>query len=142
LVKEIDMEKRRISLSLREAKGDPWADFRNEYKAGASVTGTLEKKEKFGYFINLAPGVTGLLPQSVINQSSERTELEKLKPGEPVAVTIQEVKVSERKVSLSAGQASESDDWRDHTPSFEGSGLGSLGEKLQQALKAKEKKST
>jgi len=142
LVKEIDPEKRRISLSIREAKGDPWVDFRNEHKAGARITGTLEKKEKFGFFITLAPGVTGLLPQSVINQSPDRTDLDKLKPGDPVAVTIQEIKVSERKVSLATGEASESDDWRDQTPSFEGGGLGALGEKLKQALKAKDKKST
>lgn len=140
MVKEIDLEKRRISLSIREAKGDPWVDFKNEHKAGSRITGTLEKKEKFGFFINLAPGVTGLLPQSVINQSPDRAELEKLKPGNPVAVTIQEIKVSERKVSLSTGEATETDDWRDHAPSVESGNLGSLGEKLQQALKAKEKK--
>jgi len=140
LVKEIDLEKRRISLSIKEAKGDPWVDFRNEYKTGTRITGTLEKKEKFGFFINLVPGVTGLLPQSVINQSPDRADLEKLKPGDPLAVNIEEIKVSERKVSLSTGQASETDDWHDHTPSFEGGGLGSLGEKLKQALKAKEKK--
>jgi small subunit ribosomal protein S1 len=142
LVKEIDLEKRRISLSIREAKGDPWVDFSNEHKAGAGITGTLEKKEKFGYFINLAPGVTGLLPQSVINQSPDRADIEKLKSGDTVAVVIQEIKVSERKVSLGTGQGAEADDWRSHTPSFEGGGLGSLGEKLQQALRAKEKKKT
>jgi hypothetical protein len=80
------------------------------------------------------------LPQSVINQSPERADLEKLKPGDPVTVIIQEIKASERKVSLSTGEASDADDWREHNPSFEGSGLGSLGEKLQQALKAQEKK--
>jgi small subunit ribosomal protein S1 len=141
LIKEVDQEKRRISLSIREAKGDPWVDFKNAHKAGDHITGTVEKKEKFGFFITLAPGVTGLLPQSVINQSGDRADLEKLKSGDSVAVTIQDIKVSERKVSLGTGDGAESDDWREHTPSFEsGGGLGSLGEKLQQALKAQEKK--
>jgi small subunit ribosomal protein S1 len=140
LVKEIDPVKRRISLSLREAKGDPWVDFRNEHKPGTRITGRLEKKEKFGYFINLAPGVTGLLPQSVISKSPDRSDLERLKPGDSVALIIQEIKVSERKVSLATGEASDAEDWRDHTPSLEAGGLGALGEKLQQALKAKEKK--
>ncbi len=142
LVKEIDLDKRRISLSLREAKGDPWVDFKNEYKAGGRITGTLEKKEKFGFFITLAPGVTGLLPQSVINQAPERADLEKLKPGDPVTVTIEEIKVSERKVSLSTGEASEANDWREHAQSSEAGSLGSLGEMLQKALKAKEKKNS
>ena len=140
LVKEVDQEKRRISLSIRETKGDPWVDFKNEHKAGDRITGTLEKKEKFGFFITLAPGVTGLLPQSVINQSEERADLEKLKSGAPVTVTIAAIKVAERKVSLDTGDGAEANDWRDHTPSFEGGGLGSLGEKLQQALNTQGKK--
>jgi small subunit ribosomal protein S1 len=140
LVKEVDLVKRRISLSIKEAKGDPWVDFSKEHKPGTRITGTLEKKEKFGYFINLAPGVTGLLPQSVISKSPDRNDLEKLRPGDSVSLTLQDIKVSERKVSLSTGEATDTDDWRAHTPSFEGGGLGALGEKLQQALKAKDKK--
>lgn len=138
LVKEIDFEKRRISLSIRDAKGDPWVGFRDTYSAGQSITGTLEKREKFGLFIKLAPGVTGLLPQSVINQSTDRADLEKLKTGDSVTVTIEEIKPAERKVSLSVGSGAEDEDWRKHTQS-EGNAIGSLGEKLQQALKSREK---
>jgi small subunit ribosomal protein S1 len=140
MVKEIDLSKRRIGLSIRDAKGDPWVDFKNDYRAGQRITGTLEKKEKFGYFINLVPGVTGLLPQSVINKAPERSDLEKLKSGSQVAVTIEQIKVTERKVSLTTGEASEDTDWRQHAPSTGGGSLGSLGEMLQQAMKSKQKK--
>jgi small subunit ribosomal protein S1 len=140
-IKEIDLEKRRISLSIRETKTDPWTSFKDNYPAGRSLTGTLEKKEKFGLFITLAPGVTGLLPQSKINQSSDRAALEKLKIGDPVTVMIEEVKFSDRRVTLAPGDAADERNWHQHTQS-ESNVFGSLGEKLQQALQSKEKKSS
>jgi len=75
LVKDIDYKNRRISLSIRDAGGDPWIDFRNNFSAGQTITGTLEKRESFGLFIKLSPGVIGLLPQSKINQSPDRSPL-------------------------------------------------------------------
>lgn len=138
-IKDIDLEKRRISLSIRETMTDPWTSFKNNYPAGQRVTGTIEKKEKFGFFITLAPGVTGLLPQSKINQSTDRAAFEKLKAGDSVTVVIEEIKFSERKVTLAPGDAADEQDWRKHAQS-ESNAFGSLGEKLQQALQSKEKK--
>jgi small subunit ribosomal protein S1 len=120
-IKELDLKKRRI------------------FAAGQSITGKLEKKEKFGLFISLAPGVTGLLPQSKINQSTDRAAFEKLKVGDPVTVTIEEIKFAEKKVSLAPGDAADEQDWHKHTQSAS-NGFGSLGEKLQKALQSKEKK--
>lgn len=138
LIKDIDHANRRISLSLRDAEGDPWVDFMNTYSVGRAIAGTLEKRESFGLFIKLAPGVIGLLPQSKINPSPDRPALEKLKPGDSVTVTIEEIKRAERKVSLSTGDSAEVDNWQSHVKS-EGNIFGSLGEKLQQALRKKEK---
>jgi small subunit ribosomal protein S1 len=78
LIKDMDLAKRRIPLSLKDAQGDPWASFTGNFSEGQSITGALEKNEKFGLFIKLAPGVVGLLPQSKINQSPERATLESL----------------------------------------------------------------
>ncbi len=138
LIKDIDYANRRISLSLRDAKGDPWVDFKNNYAAGQTITGTVEKRESFGIFIKLVPGVTGLLPHSKINQSQDRSALEKLKEGDTIPVMIEEIKPAERKVSLSAGDSAEEANWQTHAKS-EGNVFGSLGEKLQQALREKEK---
>jgi small subunit ribosomal protein S1 len=138
-IKDLDFQKRRISLSIRDTKADPWAGFRDNYPAGQSLTGTLEKKEKFGLFIALVPGVTGLLPQSKINQSADRAVFEKLKTGDAVTVVIEEINFSERKVSLAPGDSSDEQDWHKHTQSASNV-FGSLGEKLQQALQSKEKK--
>ena len=48
LIKEVDLEKRRISLSIRDAEGDPWIDVSEKYTAGQAIEGILEKKESFG----------------------------------------------------------------------------------------------
>ncbi|MFC1828496.1 S1 RNA-binding domain-containing protein [Thermodesulfobacteriota bacterium] len=62
MVKSCDPKKRRISLSLRDAEGDPWLNVPEKYRSGQAVKGSIEKKENFGYFVLLEPGVTGFLP--------------------------------------------------------------------------------
>ncbi len=91
LIKEIDLAKRRLSLSIRDAEGDPWVDVPEKYKAGQALEGILEKKENFGYFIALEPGITGLLPKSNIRRLSEPAAVEKLKEGNVIPVIIESV---------------------------------------------------
>lgn len=138
MIKEIDTEKRRISLSIKDAEGDPWGDIIEKYNVGQAVPGTIEKKEKFGLFITLEPGITGLLPQSRIRKTHESASLEKMKPGDPIKVVIEEINPKERKITLSPSDLKEEDDWKQFTQS-RGNGLGSLGEKLRQAMESKEK---
>jgi small subunit ribosomal protein S1 len=88
LIKEVDLEKRRLSLSIRDAEGDPWVDVSEKYTAGQALEGILEKKENFGYFITLEPGITGLLPKSNIRRLSEPAVVEKLKEGDLIPVLI------------------------------------------------------
>ena len=139
LIKELDPGRRRISLSIRDAEGDPWVEAAAKYQPGQSVTGTVEKKEKFGFFITLEPGITGLLPGSVLRRASNAAQLEKLKPGDPVPVVVRQVNTAERKISLAAGDDANEGDWKQFTAGASG-GLGSLGEKLQQAMQNRKKK--
>jgi len=136
LVKEIDPDKRRISLSLRDAEGDPWLEMPENFKVGQIVEGILEKKEKFGYFIKLAPGITGLLPKSKISKSQKPAAIEALREGDPIAVAISEIALQARKISLAPGDSADEQNWQKFADDTQSS-LGSLGEKLQQALAAK-----
>jgi small subunit ribosomal protein S1 len=138
LIKEIDLQKRRISLSIRDAEGDPWLEVPEKFKAGQSTEGTVEKKEKFGYFINLSPGVTGLLPKSNFKRSSEPGAIEKLREGDRLPVLVEMVNLKERKITLAPGDAAHEKDWQKYSGDT-GSALGDLGEKLQQALASKKK---
>jgi len=77
MVKEIDAVKRRVSLSIKDAEGDPWMDVQGKYHLGQVVEGNIEKKEPFGYFVTLEPGITGLLPKSGIKKSPQPSMIEK-----------------------------------------------------------------
>jgi small subunit ribosomal protein S1 len=136
MVKDVDAHKRRISLSMRDAEGDPWMDIQDKFTAGQPVQGTVEKQEKFGIFVTLAPGIVGLLPRSVIKQSPKASRVESLKPGDRIDVTVEAVRAAERKISLGLGGGDEEGDWRKFSRNNEGGGgLGALGEKLAEALK-------
>jgi small subunit ribosomal protein S1 len=136
MIKELDPERRRISLSMKDAEGDPWIEAPEKYSIGKSVPGIIEKKERFGFFIELEPGITGLLPKSKISSHHKPALLEKLREGDAIAVIIEEIHPDERKITLSPGDAMDEEDWRSFAQDKKKS-MGSLGEKLQQALKDK-----
>jgi len=136
MIKEIDLQKRRLSLSIRDAEGDPWVDVANKYSPGQTLEGILEKKEKFGYFITLEPGITGLLPKSKLGGSNLAATIEKLKPGDPIKVVIEAVSPKERKISLAPVNTADEQNWQKFAADA-GSSMGSLGDKLQRALDQK-----
>ena len=140
LVKELDPVKRRISLSIRDAEGDPWLDVEEKFTVGQRVEGKVEKVEKFGVFIALAPGIVGLLPKSVIKDSPAASHMEKLKPGDGVQVVVAGVQAAERRISLGLGKSDDESNWRQFSRDSQDdvrSGLGSLSDKLSEALKNK-----
>ncbi len=145
MIKEIDMINKRISLSMKAVEGDPWMNIEQKYAVGQQVFGRIEKKESFGYFIQLEPGVTGMLPKSKINAAHNPADIEKLKIDDPIAVKIEEIKHRERKIALSV--EGDTDDWKAFAKkeappaSFGTSGgaLGDLGQKLQSAMNSRKK---
>ncbi|HPI91649.1 MAG TPA: 30S ribosomal protein S1 [Deltaproteobacteria bacterium] len=140
MIKDISPESRRISLSMKEAEGDPWIGIAQRYRLEQVVAGVLEKKERFGYFIRLEPGVTGLLPKSVMVQHHDAAGLEKLREGDAVTVTIERVDAEQRKISLAPGDKNDEGDWTRFSRSGESRGsFSSLGDKLQKALDRKKK---
>jgi small subunit ribosomal protein S1 len=96
----------------------------------------VEKKEKFGYFINLSPGITGLMPKSNFSRSSKPAMLEKLREGDSLPVIIDAIHLKERKITLAPGDAAHEKDWQKYSKENQPQ-LGDLGEKLKQALESK-----
>lgn len=140
MVKDVDVAKRRISLSIRDAEGDPWLDINDKFTVGQTVAASVEKREKFGLFVMLSPGIVGLLPKSVLKESTRAARIETLKPGDAIDVTITAIKADERRISLGLADSQGEDDWRRFAPKAENKGnatggLGSLGEMLNEALK-------
>ncbi len=139
LIKEIDAARRRISLSMREAQGDPWLEAGEKFKKGQIVTGTLEKKEKFGFFIALAPGITGLMPKSKMSNAEKPGTIENLKVGDSLAVTVEEIHPHDRKITLAPGDAKDEGAWQEFAKAPAGGPMSELAEKLQQAMNSKKK---
>ncbi len=99
-IKSIDVPAQRISLSMREAEGDPWADVESRFAPGTTVEGTVESRTDFGLFINLAPGVTGLMPKSTMAKAGKGANLDHVKPGDTLRVTVAQLRAQDRKLSL------------------------------------------
>jgi len=139
VIKEVDESKRRISLSLRDVIGDPWDSVTEKYRVGQSIKGKVEKLEKFGLFIALEPGITALLPKSKFKEYARSGDLEKSRPGDELAVVIENINADERRITLGPGDKENVDDWRPFAQD-KGGAMGSLGEKFQKALQTKNKK--
>ncbi len=136
LIKEIDEEQRRISLSIKDAEGDPWVGTEEKYSIGKAFKGVLEKKEAFGYFIQLEPGVTGLMPKSKISESVSARSIEKLKEGDTLTVVVEAIDTRNRKMTLSPGDLQDETGWKKFTGDSNHS-MGLLGEKLKEALRSR-----
>jgi len=137
VIKSIDMDSKRISLSIKDALGDPWTGASAKYGLGLIVEGRLEKREKFGLFINLEPGVTGLMPSSHISNAAKASDFEKLKPGDSVQVMIQEVDEEKRRITLTSPDQKEGDDWKQFVSTKKSTPNGTMESLFLEAMKKK-----
>ena len=140
VIREVDAKGRRISLSIRDALGDPWLEVPGKFSVGQVVIGTLEKKEKFGYFISLAPGITGLLPKSKFSAAEKPGLIEQLKTGDPIAVTLEEIHPLDRKITLAPGDAKEEGAWKSFAQAASPAPVSDLAEKLRLAMESRKNK--
>lgn len=140
MVKSVDREHRKISLSLRDVAGDPWDTLADRCRPGQVIEGTVEKKAPFGLFVSLEPGITGLLPKARWSDALEPGRLESAKPGERLSVVVESIDIDQRRIGLGPGERADGGgDWPSFAPSQAG-GMGSLADKLQAALNAKKGK--
>ena len=136
----------KISLSIKQAtpredsqtssgtpgpgKEDSWGKF----TVGQIITGKVNRKELYGLFIQLEPGVTGLLHKSKAIENPE-FHFEKLKVGDDVTVQIGEIRKDERRISLDVPRDPGADDWKQHTQAT--TSFGTLGDQLKAAMAKK-----
>jgi small subunit ribosomal protein S1 len=104
-VLEVDLDRERISLSIRQTTEDPWDVFASEHEVGDVVDGAVTKTVPFGAFVSVGDGVEGLVHVSEIAMHRvESPELE-LSIGQAVKVKITEKDDERRRISLSIKQA-------------------------------------
>jgi small subunit ribosomal protein S1 len=117
-VLKIDTAKQRISLGLKQLQPHPWDAVGDKYKAGERVRGTVSRLADFGFFVELEPGVEGLVHISEMSWAKRvRTPADMVKAGEIVEVVILNVNPAEQRLSLGLKQAL-GDPWADAAQRF------------------------
>ncbi|ALA50939.1 30S ribosomal protein S1 [Shouchella clausii] len=106
-VLSVDPDSERVSLSIKEMLAGPWENIESKFSAGDIVTGTVKRLVSFGAFVEIAPGVEGLVHISQISKRHIGTPQEVLEEGQQVQAKVLEVSEADRRVSLSIREASE-----------------------------------
>ncbi len=101
LVLKVEPEKNKISLSLRQAKPDPWIVAEEKFPVGSKSEGVVTKLAKNYAFIELMDGIEGLIPISEISEERIASPADKLALGQTVTVRVLEVKGNDRRMLLS-----------------------------------------
>ncbi len=91
----VDEKSSKLNLSIKRLKQDPWEKVAKEYPAGTTFTGKVSRIEPFGVFINVMPGVDGLIHSSKLNGDAQ------FKKGDEVTVNVDNIEPNKRRMSLS-----------------------------------------
>lgn len=106
-VLRVDPEKGKISLSIKAAQPGPWDSASDKFNIGDIVTGEVKRLVNFGAFVEIAPGVEGLVHISQISHKHIGTPQEVLEEGQTVSVKVLDVNTEEKRVSLSIKETEE-----------------------------------
>ena len=104
-VKLLEIDKERISLSIKQVKEDPWLDFELHYKEEDVVDGEVTKVVPFGAFVTIGKGVEGLVHVSEISSDKVDSPELALALGQKVKIKITELDIEKRRVNLSIKKA-------------------------------------
>ena len=101
----IDKEKKRVALSLKGLAKDPWETVQQDFPVGSTIDGTVKKVVEFGAFVELAPGVEGLVHISQIAMRRINRPGEVVKDGDQVKAKVLNIDLEKRRISLSMAEA-------------------------------------
>jgi small subunit ribosomal protein S1 len=106
-VLDVDIEKERISLSLKATQADPWQEFADTHQVSELVYGRITKLVPFGAFVQVGDGIEGLV--HISEMAGHRVDLPQqvVSPGEELWVKIIDIDLQRRRISLSIKQAAE-----------------------------------
>ncbi|MCX5791997.1 MAG: 30S ribosomal protein S1 [Elusimicrobia bacterium] len=145
IIKRLDWENEKISLSLKDTLPNPWDTAAANYPAGSYHTGTVSRLAPFGAFITLAPGVDGLIHISRLGGERRIQHPEEvLKVGQTIEVRVEAVNRATNRISLIPAAISREEEetaatmkqYQQQGPAEEAP-MGSLGEMLKQQLEKK-----
>ena len=106
-VLEVDLDRERISLSLKATQQDPWQDFAASHRVGELVYGRVTKLVPFGAFVQVGDGIEGLVHISEMSAHHVELPEQVVTPSEELWVKIIDLDLKRRRISLSIKQAAE-----------------------------------
>ena len=111
-VLEVDMERERVSLSLKSTQEDPWQQFSRSHQINQVVPGKVTKLVPFGAFIRVADGIEGLVHISELSENQVEIPEQVVQVNQEVTVKIIDIDLERRRISLSVKQAGETGEAR------------------------------
>jgi small subunit ribosomal protein S1 len=139
-VLRVDEATQKISLGLKQLQDDPWTTVATTYEVGQVVSGRVSRVAQFGVFVELAPGVEGLIPLSESGLAQDADARRTFAAGAQIDVVILEADAAARRIQLSSRAvvpAKEADEVREYHERQDASSavsVGSLADKLRGAL--------
>jgi small subunit ribosomal protein S1 len=144
-VLRVDADKQKISLGLKQLTADPWSRVGDSYEAGQVRTGRVTRVPEFGAFVELEPGVEGLIPLSETGVARDGDVKRAFPVGADIEVIVLDVDAAARRIRLSVTavqrvrEADEVHEYAERTDVSPAEGFGSLADKLRDALKPRQK---
>lgn len=135
MILDVDQERRRISLGIKQCVGNPWAEFAEKYAAGDKVVGNIKTITDFGIFVGLEGDLDGLVHMSDISWEVEgEAALRDYKKGDEVSAVILSVDSEKERISLGIKQQ-ESDPFSEYAADNE---RGTIVNGIVKSVEAKE----
>lgn len=107
VVIRLDRERRKITLGLKQLLPSPWDDIESRFPPKSTVSGKVTKLMDFGAFVELEPGIEGLVHNSELSTRYVRHPKEVVQPGQQIQVTVLKVDPKEHRISLSLKAAAQ-----------------------------------
>jgi small subunit ribosomal protein S1 len=146
-VRDVDVDNQRIGLTLRQMPDrDPWDRIEMRYQEGQTVEGTVENGADFGVFVELEPGLSGLIPISELGLEKDADPRTAFSPGEKISLKLMALDPNRRRISLSVralAREKERQEYLRHMDSGESAepAMTGFGAQLAAALSKDEKAS-
>jgi len=140
VVLNIDVENERFSLGIKQLHPDPWTELPNKYPIGSRVKGKVTKVADFGAFVEIEPGIEGLVHVSELRDERVENPRDVVKEGDELDVKVIDMDPHERKVALSVKAAlHEGEDYREYMRSQQSSSRSSFGDVFGEKLGRKDR---
>jgi small subunit ribosomal protein S1 len=145
-VREVDVDNRRIGLTMRQMPDrDPWERIEMRYQEGQTVEGTVENGADFGVFVELEPGLSGLIPISELGLEKDTDPRSAFAPGEKLQLKLMGLDPNRRRISLSVRALKRDQERQEYLKHMDSSGdaepaMTGFGAQLAAALGKEEDK--